>query len=74
MLSIQEMADENQEHLGVMAYAARFLNLAAGVSTYERAYKETRVMPVLMVTWVYVVTYSMVCLVIQYNHSKLPVI
>ncbi|XP_052286746.1 filamin-A-like isoform X2 [Dreissena polymorpha] len=43
LLSASEMAVEGPEHLGIMAYAARFLSLTPGVISYEHAYKETKV-------------------------------
>jgi len=43
LLSAEDMAEESSEHLGIMAYAARFLRLNPGVVTIHHAYKETKI-------------------------------
>ena len=43
VLSAEEISEEKEEHLGIMAYGARFLTLNPGNVTYEHAYKETKV-------------------------------
>ncbi|XP_052784049.1 filamin-A-like isoform X2 [Mya arenaria] len=43
LLTVEELASEGPEHLGVMAYAARFLSLTPGVISYEHSYKETKI-------------------------------
>lgn len=43
LLSPAEIAEESSEHLGIMAYAARFLRLTPGVISYEHSYRDTQV-------------------------------
>ena len=43
IISAGEISEETSEHLGIMAYAARFLNLSPSDITYQHSYNETRV-------------------------------
>ena len=43
ILSAEEICEETSEHLGIMAYAAGFLNLNPGAVTYQHNYREIRV-------------------------------
>ncbi|XP_053403623.1 filamin-C-like isoform X4 [Mercenaria mercenaria] len=45
LLSATEIAEETTEHIGIMAYAARFLHLTPGVISYEYNYRETKIIP-----------------------------
>ncbi|XP_060565823.1 filamin-A-like isoform X3 [Ruditapes philippinarum] len=45
LLSAANIAEETSEHLGIMAYAARFLHFTPGVISYEHTYRDTKIVP-----------------------------
>ena len=43
IVSADDINQESSEHLGIMAYSARFLNLNPGTVQYEHSYKVRKV-------------------------------